>query len=613
MSPVIVRPVVVSGSNCGRPPLPTTSRAKSPRGLHTHTARAHQQTVARSPRRLSGQHQRCPRPLSGRVTPSPESRKRGAFTPTPEDRKQAAQTWPQAGVSVAAFRQEPPKSCAPQGGTNIVAPVQELLKVASPMTTILRPPRMVEASKVVVCSIPPAYQQDHPIKHLDVTHINTCREVLGGGVAGSLSKKELPAPKAHRREATTVVCQGSQAECLRTSHSERYVRRHTTAGLTANFSYQPDLRVRVQEDSLVKIHRRSDVGLVNRTQSFTPISQDAKYTRSFTPSLQEADARSKSPLHCRTEVYRESRLRTEVCRESRLSTEVYRESRLSGVCHVDSPLKPDKILRQPSPLHTSSCKEAESPMSEANPSGGVGTFSLQDIAQMPIKFHDRNGCKPYRILCYGDSLTAGFCNNGKKYEPYGYTLAKKLSASGCPSDVYVCGLSGLTAKELLAGASKAVLVDIAGARGRGLANILQQSDPFDLVIIMSGTNDLGYNRPASDIFEDICALHSYCHQRGAQTVAMAVPTSTKATGRWESSRQLLNQRLEKWSQQFPGSVSFAHAGEMVPVMKERHLVERDGLHFSPEGSRQLGTLLEPLVAGLLSGSNPDLNTAAAAA
>jgi len=52
-----------------------------------------------------------------------------------------------------------------------------------------------------------------------------------------------------------------------------------------------------------------------------------------------------------------------------------------------------------------------------------------------------------------DSLTAGFCSNGRQYEPYGRTLADAIHAGledSAPVEVAVCGHSGGTASEMVA-------------------------------------------------------------------------------------------------------------------------------------------------------------------
>ena len=93
-----------------------------------------------------------------------------------------------------------------------------------------------------------------------------------------------------------------------------------------------------------------------------------------------------------------------------------------------------------------------------------------------------------RILCYGDSLTAGFCNGGYKFTPYANFLKDKLQALDGESYVEVdyYGFSGWTTKQLLDNAHKDNLRDFVGKTGPGLVLALQKMK-YDLVILMAGT------------------------------------------------------------------------------------------------------------------------------
>ena len=93
-----------------------------------------------------------------------------------------------------------------------------------------------------------------------------------------------------------------------------------------------------------------------------------------------------------------------------------------------------------------------------------------------------------RVLCYGDSLTAGFCCGGYKFVPYANFLKDKLQALGGTSNVEIdhYGFSGWTTKQLLDNAHKDNLTDFVGKSGPGIAVALSQSH-YDLVILMAGT------------------------------------------------------------------------------------------------------------------------------
>jgi len=114
-----------------------------------------------------------------------------------------------------------------------------------------------------------------------------------------------------------------------------------------------------------------------------------------------------------------------------------------------------------------------------------------------------------RVLCYGDSLTAGFCSGGRRFEPYGQFLSSAMRSAGVECEVMICGLSGLTAKEMLDKLNSSAVEDIIGKTGRGLARFLDEDRP-DLVVLMAGTNDFALEGPnAAAIFEHLRRLHDH--------------------------------------------------------------------------------------------------------
>lgn len=183
------------------------------------------------------------------------------------------------------------------------------------------------------------------------------------------------------------------------------------------------------------------------------------------------------------------------------------------------------------------------------------------------------------------------------------------------ADVWVCGLSALTAEEMTGKLEAREIIDGTGRTGIGLKRILKQMQPFDLALIMAGTNDLGRSmcNDLADIdvsvdrmLDDLCYLHEVCHYQGVRTVAMSVPPNKGALKskqyrlRWE----MLNTKLQNWAESVEGVALFVDTGALVPFADNDlggrgKLWESDGLHFTSAGSLQLGRGLAPLVAPLL--------------
>ena len=95
-----------------------------------------------------------------------------------------------------------------------------------------------------------------------------------------------------------------------------------------------------------------------------------------------------------------------------------------------------------------------------------------------------------RILCYGDSLTAGFCCGGLKFTPYATFLKDKLKSmnTDCEYEVDFYGFSGWTTTQLLDNAHNHNLKDFVGMTGPGLAVALKEKH-YNLLILMAGRSE----------------------------------------------------------------------------------------------------------------------------
>lgn len=133
----------------------------------------------------------------------------------------------------------------------------------------------------------------------------------------------------------------------------------------------------------------------------------------------------------------------------------------------------------------------------------------------------------HRVLCFGDSLTAGFSEGGASFYPWANQL---WAATGCDA-AEVIGVSSGTANELLASAAKQQVVDTCGRGWPGLARQLDDATrrgaPFTVVVIMLGTNDLNHPLSAENspefVVASVSGLHRICHDRGVRTVGVAIP------------------------------------------------------------------------------------------
>jgi len=214
---------------------------------------------------------------------------------------------------------------------------------------------------------------------------------------------------------------------------------------------------------------------------------------------------------------------------------------------------------------------------------------------------------------YGDSMTAGFpC-----YEPYAKSMISTLAGAGISAEVVGCGLCGLTAVDMARGLDSLQLQDVFGRVGPGLRRLLAEQGPFDLVVIMAGTNDVATpHLSIEEVLASLKSLHEACWAKGTPTVALSVPeSSVTGTSQFPQANQkwhAINNALAAWAKAEQGDCSlvspfFVNAARLVSfnqAARVRGLWDPDNLHFTAAGSREFGSKLAPIVASHLQGQTP---------
>jgi lysophospholipase L1-like esterase len=246
---------------------------------------------------------------------------------------------------------------------------------------------------------------------------------------------------------------------------------------------------------------------------------------------------------------------------------------------------------------------------------------------MASSYTNNNNIQPpktIRILCYGDSLTAGTSPPMDQLFPYGPFLENelnKLYADDDYNDVEVVvrwrGLPGWTASTMVEHLDDSFV---------GLRSAVSGiKDPaLSLVIILAGTNDIGMLTSsmmandatrAKEAVEPILGLHRACLELNSnnasgsnnnnnaqlQTLAVGIPGSA-----WQqmnpSAKQLcndMNDSLKEFaaSSYYDGRVSFVDFP--FEYLAGDSKWSGDGLHFSPEGYEVLGVELAKTVKKIL--------------
>uniref|UniRef100_A0A7S4JXD0 SGNH hydrolase-type esterase domain-containing protein n=2 Tax=Odontella aurita TaxID=265563 RepID=A0A7S4JXD0_9STRA len=215
------------------------------------------------------------------------------------------------------------------------------------------------------------------------------------------------------------------------------------------------------------------------------------------------------------------------------------------------------------------------------------------------------------FLCYGDSLTAGYCS--PEFAPYADALSESLGGAA----VDHAGMSGWTAERMVRRADS----DRESAFGLvypGLRRLVRcrSGRRYSVVILMAGTNDLGFV-PAEAIAANLARLHSMCHDAGVNTVAVTVPQSAFASDVTARGRLSLREKQREVNDLLRDFAADANSGSgssrerrclfvdmesRVPWSEGSADWMSDGLHMSKAGYEKFGRLLGPLISNFVEGA-----------
>ena len=193
----------------------------------------------------------------------------------------------------------------------------------------------------------------------------------------------------------------------------------------------------------------------------------------------------------------------------------------------------------------------------------------------------------HRILCYGDSLTAGTSGFNEEYPYAPYLEAKLRETRGDNVMVRYRGLPGWTTEHMVE--------DLDGER-TGLRSALRKD--LSLVILLAGTNDMGYGKSADEITANLKLLHNVCLDYGVpKTLAIGIPPS---------GYQSQNEAAAALASTVSANLEALEEDPRVTFVPFPFEYERDGdnwypdgLHFSKTGYKLLGESLAPAVEKIL--------------
>ena len=196
---------------------------------------------------------------------------------------------------------------------------------------------------------------------------------------------------------------------------------------------------------------------------------------------------------------------------------------------------------------------------------------------------------PLRILCFGDSLTSGYHSWGSDYHPYATRLKERLEQRFPARDIDIStdGLPGDTV--------------IDGSFMSRLDSCLGQVNRYDWIIILGGTNDLGWGRKADDIVKALELVWSKALNSGANVLALNVAASRvcSSVGGFRRMRDI-NEKISAHREDRFFTLDLCSS---IPWPEddsaEQDRLWDDGLHFTPAGYDLIGDVVAERLIALL--------------
>ncbi|KAK0718720.1 SGNH hydrolase-type esterase domain-containing protein [Apiosordaria backusii] len=203
-----------------------------------------------------------------------------------------------------------------------------------------------------------------------------------------------------------------------------------------------------------------------------------------------------------------------------------------------------------------------------------------------------------RILCFGDSLTAGYSYLGSVYHPYDTKMVQMLAMAfpdwdittverGKPGDVVKTGF--LTRMQECYTVPPPKHKD--------------EKPPFDWAIVLGGTNDLAFGIPPQEIFKKLTEVWDVALRRGCKILALTVPdvvSEGRTKGRADADRKVLNELIMGYKKpdlhvyDLHDAISLT---KMSPADRTRY--RDDQIHFTPDGYDLIGNKVGMALVSLL--------------
>jgi lysophospholipase L1-like esterase len=216
--------------------------------------------------------------------------------------------------------------------------------------------------------------------------------------------------------------------------------------------------------------------------------------------------------------------------------------------------------------------------------------------------------QPLRILAIGDSLTAGFYHGGRDYHSYAKHLTDLFVSAKIPVIVHEKGVSGELVVPFMLQRFKTLLANSSHV-------------PYDWIIILGGTNDLGHNSLAKRIFyEGLKPMYDTAIRHGQGHTKLAVMTVFEnahfsVMDAPEKERQALNEMIRNYSIQHKNqdNICFVDLDKDIPHYdlndrNKQEFIWDDKVHLTPAGYDLMATLIFKAIKNKLQEGNREPKT-----
>jgi len=199
---------------------------------------------------------------------------------------------------------------------------------------------------------------------------------------------------------------------------------------------------------------------------------------------------------------------------------------------------------------------------------------------------EKDGSYPSKtILAFGDSLSEGFYDKGRKLHPYTIKLTELLKSNHLSSSFELVneGISGETVEHMVP----------------RFQRLLGSSTPVSVAIILGGTNNLGARNPQK-IFESLRAMYEFAGLKKVLVFPVTLPEHhLETTWDWiADTRKSVNNMIRDYSADHKLKVIDLAKGipQLGLTPKEYVKFWDDGVHFNPGGYDKFGELVFEVIS-----------------